>query len=122
MPVQTFRKAVEVVHIVIETSKSFELVQAAIETSVAAIVLKRDNGIAVQYEIGNQRTAAMIRCQPGAANYAPLRAVVCESGAGARIEYDLPSSLLGQFGDERVSEIARSLDLELITALCSAAE
>jgi hypothetical protein len=65
----------------------------------------------------------MTRHQLGAANYAPLRVVVFEADAGGtRIEYDLPSSLFGQFGDERVTEVARGLDLALGRILCSAAE
>lgn len=99
-----------------------------------SIFLKRNHGMllgifgdarhAMQYEIGNPLTAmAMTRYQLGAANYAPLRAVVFEDDTGgARIEYDLPSSLFGQFGDERVTEVARGLDVALMSALCSAAE
>jgi hypothetical protein len=99
-----------------------------------SIFLKRDHGMllgiygtarnAIQYEIGNPLTAStMTRYQLGAANYAPLRVTVFETdGSGTRIEYDLPSSLFGQFGDERVTEVGRSLDIALGRALCSAAE
>jgi hypothetical protein len=65
----------------------------------------------------------MTRYQLGAANYAPLRVVVFETDAGGtRIEYDLPSSLFGQFGDERVTEVGRGLDIALEHTLRSAAE
>jgi hypothetical protein len=29
----------------------------------------------------------------------------------SRFEYDLPSSLFGQFGDDRINEVARGLDV-----------
>jgi hypothetical protein len=38
------------------------------------------------------------------------------------IEYGLPSSLFGQFGDERVTEVGRCLDIAIERTLCSAAE
>jgi hypothetical protein len=40
---------------------------------------------------------------------------------GSRFEYDLPSSLSGQFGDERITEVARELDVALGRALSAAA-
>jgi hypothetical protein len=162
MPVRTVRHAVEVLHVVIDTSKPCALVRTSLETLLPvidaeipvlledgltdrlkqrleaapelSIFLKRDHGMllgiygtarnAMQYEIGNPLTASkMTRYQLGAANYAPLRVVVFETNAGdTRIEYDLPSSLFGQFGDERVTEVARNLDIELERTLCAAAE
>jgi Domain of unknown function DUF302 len=79
---------------------------------------------AVQYEIGNPLTASkMTRYQLGAAAYAPLRVVLFEDERGhAVFEYDRPSSLFGQFGDERVTAVGRSLDAALGTALRQAAE
>ena len=75
---------------------------------------------AVQYEIGNPLTATrMTQHQLPASLYAPLRVVLYESEAGhAVFEYDRPSSLFGQFGDERVTAVARELDasLELVLA------
>ena len=67
---------------------------------------------AVQYEIGNPLTAArMTRHQLPASLYAPLRVVLYENEAGhAVFEYDRPSSLFGQFGDERGTAVARELD------------
>lgn len=78
---------------------------------------------AVQYEIGNPLTASsMTRHQLGAANYAPLRVVLYEpDDGGTCIEYDLPSSLFGQFGDERVTAVGRGLDAALDRALRAAA-
>jgi hypothetical protein len=42
-----------------------------------------------------------------------------ESGT-AIFEYDLPSSLFGQFGDERITQVGRELDAELETVLRAA--
>lgn len=95
---------------------------------------KRDHGAilqitgrprkALQYEIGNPLTATrMTRHQLPAALYAPLRVVLYENpGGGATFEYDRPSTLFGQFGDERVTAIGRELDAELERALRRAAE
>jgi uncharacterized protein (DUF302 family) len=78
---------------------------------------------AVQYEIGNPITASkMTRHNLGAALYAPLRVALFETEAGdAVFEYDKPSTLFGQFGDEKISEVARSLDHELEKALVKVA-
>ncbi len=78
-----------------------------------SIFLERDHGAlletfggarnAIQYEIGNPLTAAtMTHYRLDAALYAPLRVVLYENAVGLSvIEYDRPSSLFGQFGDER---------------------
>jgi len=78
---------------------------------------------AVQYEIGNPLTASsMTRYVLGAGLYAPLRVIIYEGDdGGTRIEYDLPSSLFGQFGDERVTEVGHALDVALGRALSAAA-
>ena len=78
---------------------------------------------AVQYLIGNPLTAStMTRYGLAAGLYAPLRVILYEAeDGGSRFEYDLPSSLFGQFGDERITEVGRSLDVELGRALCAAA-
>lgn len=78
---------------------------------------------AVQYEIGNPITASkMTRHNLGAALYAPLRVVLFETEAGDVVfEYDRPSTLFGQFGDETISEVALYLDRELEAALVKAA-
>lgn len=70
---------------------------------------------ALQYDIGNPLTASrMTRHQLAAALYAPFRVVLYEDADGhAVIEYDRPSSLFGQFGDERVTAVARGLDAAL---------
>ena len=78
---------------------------------------------AVQYEIGNPHTASeMTRYQLPAALYAPLRVVLYENEGGhAVFEYDRPSSLFGQFGDERVTAVGRKLDASLERILVTAA-
>jgi len=77
---------------------------------------------ALQYEIGNPLTATrMTQHRPPAALYAPLRVLLYEDEAGhAVFEYDRPSSLFGQFGDERVTAIARELEANLERALFKA--
>lgn len=78
---------------------------------------------AVQYEIGNPLTAStMTRYNLAAALYTPLRVVLYEKdGSGSCFEYDLPSSVFGQFDDERITEVGRGLDVALGRALSSAA-
>jgi len=77
-----------------------------------------------QYEIGNPLTASkMTRYRLSAALYAPLRVVLFEDEQGRGVfEYDKPSSFFGQYGDERVTEVGRYLDVALEAALREAAE
>ena len=79
---------------------------------------------ALQYEIGNPVTASlMTRHRLSAALYAPIRVVLYEDDAGHGVfEYDQPSTTFGQFGDERVTAVARGLDAALERALLGAAE
>jgi len=57
-----------------------------------------------------------------AALYAPLRVVLYEARNGRTIfEYDLPSSLFGQFGEERVTAVGHKLDAQLEAVLLKAA-
>jgi uncharacterized protein (DUF302 family) len=98
------------------------------------IFLKRDHGAllqvtgrprkALQYEIGNPHTASkMTRHRLPAGLYAPLRVILYEDEtAGSVFEYDRPSSLFGQFDDERVTEVGRYLDTALQAVLRKAAE
>ena len=78
---------------------------------------------AVQYEISNPTTATrMTQHQLPAALYAPFRVILYENEAGhAALEYDRPLSLFGQFGDERVTSVARELDATLERVLAQAA-
>ena len=79
---------------------------------------------ALQYQIGNPVTASkMIRHQLAAALYAPLRVVLFEDEQGKGVfEFDKPSSFFGQFGDERITEIGRYLDVTLEATLRKAAD
>ena len=79
---------------------------------------------ALQFEIGNPVTASKMTChQLAAALYAPLRVVLFEDEQGKGVfEYDKPSSFFGQYGDERVTEVGRYLDVALEAALSKAAE
>jgi hypothetical protein len=79
---------------------------------------------ALQYDIGNPVTASlMTRHRLAAALYAPIRVVLYENHAGYGVfEYDQPSTTFGQFGDERVTAVARGLDPALARALTKAAE
>ncbi len=74
---------------------------------------------ALQYDVGNPLTASkMTRQRLSAALYAPFRVLLYENERGnAVFEYDKPSSLFGQFGDERVTEVARGLDTAIERAL-----
>jgi len=98
-----------------------------------SIFLVRDHGAilriagktrnALQYDIGNPVTASlMTRHHLSAALYAPIRVVLYENDAGRGVfEYDQPSTTFGQFGDERVTAVARGLDAALARALLGAA-
>jgi uncharacterized protein (DUF302 family) len=68
-----------------------------------------------QYIVGNPLIAlTMTRHDIRAGLYAPLRIFVYEAGDQAtRIEYDLPSSLFGQFRNLEVTAVARTLDRKL---------
>jgi|AGTN01.2.fsa_nt_gi Uncharacterized conserved protein len=74
---------------------------------------------AKQYVIGNPLIAVeMTRHDLRAGLYAPLRIFVYETEDGStRVEYDLPSSLFGQFDDPEVVEVARSLDAKLANVI-----
>ena len=79
---------------------------------------------AMQYLLGNPLLAVeMTQHAIGAGLYAPLRVLIYENEEGKTcVEYDRPSSLFGQFGDERVDQMAamldRKLDDLLATAMC----
>ena len=62
----------------------------------------------------------MTRHNVAAGLYAPLRVLLYEDEQGRTcLEYDKPSSLFGQFNDERIASVASLLDRnleELVTA------
>jgi hypothetical protein len=67
---------------------------------------------ALRYTIGNPRIALqMTQHDVGAALYVPFNILVIENDGGSvRVEYDLPSSQLSQFGNAEVLQIATQLD------------
>lgn len=70
---------------------------------------------AVQYVVGNPLFALeMTQHEIRDSLYAPLRVLIYEDAKGkTRVEYDKPSSLFGQFGNEKSTEVARMLDRKL---------
>ncbi len=70
---------------------------------------------AVQYVVGNPLFALqMTQHDIRAALYAPLRVLIYEDEGGKTcVEYDRPSSLFGQFGDDRITPTAAMLDRKL---------
>jgi uncharacterized protein (DUF302 family) len=70
---------------------------------------------AVQYVVGNPLFALqMTQHDIRASLYAPLRVLLYENEEGKTcLEYDQPSSLFGQFGDERITATATMLDRKL---------
>jgi uncharacterized protein (DUF302 family) len=70
---------------------------------------------AVQYLVGNPLFAIqMTQHDIRAGLYAPLRVLLYEDEEGKTcVEYDRPSSLFGQFGKAKVTEVATMLDRKL---------
>jgi uncharacterized protein (DUF302 family) len=77
---------------------------------------------AVQYVLGNPLIAArMTRHDLAAGLYAPLRLLVYEDRAGKTcLEYDRPSSLFGQFHDDRIDAVAAMLDRKVAELIAEA--
>ncbi len=76
---------------------------------------------AIQYVVGNPLFALqMTQHDIRASLYAPLRVLIYEDDEGKTcVEYDRPSSLFGQFGNDRIAPTAAMLDRKL-EALVSA--
>src|SRR6266404_4413630 len=70
---------------------------------------------AIQYLLGNPLFAIqMTQHDLRAGLYAPLRVLIYENEEGKTcVEYDKPSSLFGQFGNAKVTEVATALDRKL---------
>jgi uncharacterized protein (DUF302 family) len=79
---------------------------------------------AVQYIVGNPLFALqMTQHDIRASLYAPLRVLVYENDQGKTcVEYDRPSSLFGQFGNDRISPTAAMLDTKLEALVATAFE
>jgi uncharacterized protein (DUF302 family) len=70
---------------------------------------------AIQYLVGNPLFAMqMTQHEIRASLYAPLRVLLYENEHGKTcVEYDKPSSLFGQFGNAKVTDIATMLDRKM---------
>jgi uncharacterized protein (DUF302 family) len=70
---------------------------------------------AIQYVVGNPLIALqMTQHDIRASLYAPLRVLIYENEEGKTcLEYDRPSSLFGQFGNDRIAPVASMLDQKL---------
>jgi uncharacterized protein (DUF302 family) len=70
---------------------------------------------AIQYVVGNPLFAIqMTQHDIRASLYAPLRVLIYEDEHGKTcVEYDRPSSLFGQFGNAKATEVAAMLDRKL---------
>jgi uncharacterized protein (DUF302 family) len=70
---------------------------------------------AIQYLVGNPLFAMqMTQHDIRASLYAPLRVLIYENEEGKiGVEYDKPSSLFGQFGNAKVTDVATMLDRKL---------
>ena len=75
------------------------------------------------YILGNPLVAVQMTVHATAVGlYAPWRLLVYEDDAGTtRLTYERPPSVLGQFHDERILEVARALDRKLETLARTAA-
>jgi uncharacterized protein (DUF302 family) len=90
----------------------------------ALLRLAGQKGKAVQYVVGNPLFALqMTQYDIRASLYAPLRVLIYENGQGKTcVEYDRPSSLFGQFSNERISPTAALLDRKLEALVAAAVE
>jgi len=79
---------------------------------------------AMRYILGNPRVAMqMTQHDIRAALYVPLSVLFYEVGENAiRAEFDRPSSLLGQFNNQRITEVAIDLDAKVAKSIEKAAE
>ena len=77
--------------------------------------LAGQNRKAIQYVVGNPLFALrMTQHDIRASLYAPLRVLIYEDGQDKTcVEYDRPSSLFGQFGNDRIAPTAAMLDRKL---------
>jgi uncharacterized protein (DUF302 family) len=78
----------------------------------------------LQYLVGNPLFAMrMTQHDIRASLYAPLRVLLYENERGKTcVEYDKPSSLFGQFGNAKVTEVATMLDRKLEQLVARATE
>ena len=81
----------------------------------ALLALADKSTKAMLYILGNPLIAIqMLEHNPAVALYVPLRLAVYEDDQGSTfVVYDQPSSLLGQFQNEKITSVAHGLDEKL---------
>ncbi|MGI4871095.1 MAG: DUF302 domain-containing protein [Janthinobacterium lividum] len=99
-----------------------DLVLFGVEDHGALLIIAGAPQKAKQYAIGNALIAmSMTQHDIRAALYAPLRVLVYEAAdQQVCVEYDLPSSFFGQFGNAAITEVGESLDGKLAKLIASA--
>jgi Domain of unknown function DUF302 len=118
---------------VLSNPKKVELYLQSLEGSAGLIIFNIENhGVLLnisgsprkvkQYVIGNPLIAIKMTVHDiRAALYAPLRMIIYEQeDQKVFAEYDLPSSLFGQFGNNKILQVARGLDAKLfhVISIC----
>jgi len=93
----------------------------------AILRLQGRSAEAVRFLVGDPLTASrMTSLRIGSGLYAPLSLLVAaDERGGTRLEYDRPSSLLNQFDEPGVAQVARELDEKsaaLVDAVAGAVE
>ncbi len=117
------------VRVTVDSSKSFEQVADALKALVAKngmMVMAEVNqgqmlsmtGLSLKatlFLVGNPTVGKQLFEQNQAVGlYVPLRvSVYADANGRTHIEYDRPSSLLGQFGNEQIAMVAKMLDEKL---------
>ena len=115
--------------VTVDSSKSFEQVVDALKSLVAKngmMVMAEVNqgqmlsmtGLSLKatlFLVGNPTVGKQLFEQNQAVGlYVPLRvSVYADANGRTHIEYDRPSSLLGQFGNEQIAMVAKMLDEKL---------
>jgi uncharacterized protein (DUF302 family) len=103
------------------TGEDVEKVRTKIEAMVgpSGFMLFRTSDHGALLRLAGQKNKALFAVQMTqhdirASLYAPLRVLVYENEDGKTcVEYDKPSSLFGQFGNAKVTEVATMLDRKL---------
>ncbi len=118
---------------VLSNPKKVELYLQSLEGSAGLIIFNIENHGALlsisgkprkakQYVIGNPLIAIQMTVHDIRASlYAPLRMIVYENDdENVFAEYDLPSSLFGQFGNDKILQVAKGLDAKLfhVISIC----
>jgi len=90
------------------------MILGVVDVGNAIPCLQRRGNRSKQYLVGNPLIAnKMIPHHLEVCLYIPLRVFIGETDEGTIFVYDKPSSLLGQWDDERILEVAKQLDAKL---------